>query len=193
MGRKKNFIEEEILDKAIVLFQQKGYNATSPEELVKYLGISRSSLYATFGDKRGLLIKSLQYYVKLTADSVNKVTENNNDPIRGIEEIFNIAIEGCYHPGMPNGCFLVNSIIEFGSEDTQALELIRQSYQNCLDALSHFLILIKKDNPESKNLDIETTVDYLMNTISGIVVSTKAGMDEKSCRKMVDKTLSILK
>jgi TetR/AcrR family transcriptional repressor of nem operon len=144
MGRNKNFIEEETLDKAIVLFQLQGYRSTTPEDLVNFLGLSRSSLYATFGDKRELLIKALKRYRQLTGDALKKIMEEHTEPIKGIEKIFDVSIEGCYHPGMPSGCFLVNSIIEFGPEDNDALAIVQDSYQDCRNALLYFIRLSEK-------------------------------------------------
>ncbi|MFP3594326.1 TetR/AcrR family transcriptional regulator [Chryseobacterium sp. SIMBA_038] len=192
MGRNKNFIEEEILDKAIVVFQERGFTATSPEELVKHLGLSRSSLYSTFGDKRALLIRSLNRYHELTGEALNKIKIDNIDPTQGIEQVFELAIQGCYHPGKPNGCFLVNSIIEFSPEDNGPLEIVQESYRECRDALVHFIEIRKNTSLSFKNIDVEITADYLINAISGMVVSAKAGMDEKACRLMVKKTLSNL-
>jgi TetR/AcrR family transcriptional repressor of nem operon len=191
MGRNKNFIEEEILDKAIVVFQERGYTATSPEELVKHLGLSRSSLYSTFGDKRALLIRSLNRYHELTREALNKIKKDNTDSVQGIEQVFEMAIQGCYHPGKPSGCFLVNSIIEFNPVDNGPLQIVRESYQECRDALVHFINIGKNSISSFKNMDTEVTADYLMNAISGMVVSAKAGMDEKACRLMVKKTLSL--
>ncbi|WP_426669805.1 TetR/AcrR family transcriptional regulator [Mucilaginibacter sp. McL0603] len=193
MGRIKNFIEEETLDKAIELFQLQGYRTTSPEEIVKFLGISRSSLYATFGDKRGLLLKALNRYRKLTADSLEKITLESKDGVEGIERIFDISVTGCYHPGLPSGCFMVNSIIEFGPEDGDALQIVKDSYEDCRNALLHFVKMGKKSKPTFKKLNVETTTDYLINAISGMVVSAKVGMDEAACRRLAEQTLSVLK
>ncbi|WP_336829870.1 TetR/AcrR family transcriptional regulator [Sphingobacterium multivorum] len=193
MGRKKNFNEEDILDRSIVLFQRLGYHATSPEELVNHLKISRSSLYATFGDKRGLLIKALHRYSKLTSDALEQIKRSAKNPKEAISKIFDLVVKGCYQPGMPNGCFLVNSIIEFGPHDEQALQIIQQSYNNSRDTILHFLEMLKCSSPSHSDLDIETVTDFLVNTISGMVVSTKAGMDEEACHKMIEHTLSILK
>ncbi|MET0634377.1 MAG: TetR/AcrR family transcriptional regulator [Chitinophagaceae bacterium] len=193
MGRNKNFIEDQVLDKAIELFQLQGYRTTTPEELVEYLGISRSSIYATFGDKRGLLVKALNRYRQLTRDSLKKIVKENTNPINGIEKIFELSVAGCFHPGMPSGCFMVNSIIEFGPEDGETLQIVRESYEDCRNALFHFVRMAKKNKASLKKLDASITTNYLMNTISGIVVSAKVGMDEQACRRLVAQTLSVFK
>ena len=43
MARAKSFDQNEVLDKAVILFWKKGYNATSANDLVRELGLSRSS------------------------------------------------------------------------------------------------------------------------------------------------------
>jgi TetR/AcrR family transcriptional regulator, transcriptional repressor for nem operon len=54
MPRIKAFDETDIIEKAKNLFQLKGYEGTSMQDLVDTLQISRSSIYDTFGDKHQL-------------------------------------------------------------------------------------------------------------------------------------------
>jgi len=192
MGRHRNFVEEEILDKAIVLFQERGFASTSPEDLVKHLGLSRSSIYATFGDKRGLLVRALKHYHGLTVAALSKIVAENKDPRTGIEQIFEMSVQGCYHPGAPSGCFMVNSIIEFVPEDAGPLEFIQDSYKECRNALVYFLDMGVEKAPSYAKFDTSVIADYLINAISGMVVSAKAGMSEKDCRSMVKATLSFM-
>ena len=58
MPRTKQFNEEEILKKAMELFWEKGFHATSIQDLVAHLGINRASLYDTFGGKEELFKKA---------------------------------------------------------------------------------------------------------------------------------------
>jgi AcrR family transcriptional regulator len=51
MARPKEFDEEQVLDAAITVFREHGFEGTSAEMLVRALGIGRQSLYDTFGDK----------------------------------------------------------------------------------------------------------------------------------------------
>ncbi|WP_431211456.1 TetR/AcrR family transcriptional regulator [Puia sp. P3] len=62
MPRTKSFNQEDMLDKAKDLFWRKGYNGTPPQDIIDETGLSRSSLYDTYGDKHSLFIKTLQRY-----------------------------------------------------------------------------------------------------------------------------------
>ncbi|WP_424582648.1 TetR/AcrR family transcriptional regulator, partial [Tunicatimonas sp.] len=43
----------------MAVFWQKGYHATSYEDLVNRMGINRASMYNTFGDKHQLYMQAL--------------------------------------------------------------------------------------------------------------------------------------
>ncbi|WP_246772684.1 TetR/AcrR family transcriptional regulator [Paenibacillus polymyxa] len=62
MSRSKEFDETEVLDKAMQLFWEQGYEKTSMTDLVKHMGIHRRSLYDTFGDKHTLFLMALDRY-----------------------------------------------------------------------------------------------------------------------------------
>ena len=52
-GRPQEFDRETALGKAMDLFWSQGYEATGMRALTEHMGISRQSLYNTFGDKHG--------------------------------------------------------------------------------------------------------------------------------------------
>jgi AcrR family transcriptional regulator len=56
-GLRRNLVEAEILEHAAQLFSERGYAATSLQEIAAELGISRSSLYHYFSNKEEMLIR----------------------------------------------------------------------------------------------------------------------------------------
>ena len=54
MARPKEFDQERALRKAIHLFSQQGFAATSTEELMRVMDVGRQSMYDIFGDKRAV-------------------------------------------------------------------------------------------------------------------------------------------
>jgi TetR/AcrR family transcriptional repressor of nem operon len=65
MARPREFDLNSALDRAMETFRSKGYEATSLDDSCGATGLSRSSLYATFGSKRDLLLRSVDRYVEL--------------------------------------------------------------------------------------------------------------------------------
>lgn len=61
-GRPRTFDENEVLDKAIPVFWEKGFDATSIDDLALAMGIGRPSMYGAFGDKEAIYLRCLQRY-----------------------------------------------------------------------------------------------------------------------------------
>ena len=63
MPRIKEFDYDQKLEIARNLFWEKGYHATSMNDLVDTLKLNRSSIYDTYGNKHSLFIKCLNNYI----------------------------------------------------------------------------------------------------------------------------------
>src|ERR1700683_5871232 len=61
-GRPREYDPEQALAKAAESFWKGGYAGTSLDDLVAATGMNRPSLYAAFGDKRDLYVKTLERY-----------------------------------------------------------------------------------------------------------------------------------
>ena len=75
MARTKAFNEQEVLKKAMELFWEKGFHATSMQDLVDHLGINRASMYDTFGGKDQLFLKSLRLYLQKSRANIQELRE----------------------------------------------------------------------------------------------------------------------
>ena len=81
MARYKEFEVNEVLDKAIQLFWEQGYQKTSMQELVENMGIHRRSIYDTFGDKHALFIKALKRYEAIQNKKMRILVEKQ-EPVK---------------------------------------------------------------------------------------------------------------
>src|SRR5690242_11014867 len=88
MPKTKQFDENEVLRKARNVFWEKGFNGTSMDELVRATGLSRSSIYDTFGDKHGLFVRSIQLYGQEEREALSKFMKNDFSPKKKIHLLF---------------------------------------------------------------------------------------------------------
>jgi len=193
MARTKEFDENTILTKAMNLFWCKGYNATSAQDLVDGLGISRSSLYDTFGDKHNLFVLSLKEYRKQMAGGLIEMIENSTNAEKTIKQIFQVATTETLEDKLQKGCFMVNSTIELAASDREIAKIVNENMQDIENALCS---IIKKGQDEGQfnsNYSALSLSRFLFNTISGIRVASKSGADKKVYDDIVKVTLSVLK
>jgi len=62
MARPAEYDLEKILDSAMELFWQKGYDKVSMADLVSFTGLNRRTMYSLFCDKEGLFQEALEHY-----------------------------------------------------------------------------------------------------------------------------------
>ena len=193
MARTKEFNEMEVLDKAIDLFWFKGYNGASMQDVVDSLGLSRSSIYDTFGDKHQLYIASLEQYRKQAAGGlINMVTQSTN-PLQTIQQLFEILSNDSVNAVCNKGCFMTNSTIELAPHDPQIHKIVKDNMQDIEEA---FYNLVKKgqDLGEITNKqDARALARFLFNTISGIRVAAKSGAGKAVYQDIIEVTLSVLR
>jgi TetR/AcrR family transcriptional regulator, transcriptional repressor for nem operon len=117
MPRTKAFDKNEMVEKAKQLFWKKGYEGTSMEELVTTLGISRSSLYDTFGDKHQLYCETLNSYCKQNVYTLSPQSIVAANPLQFIKDVFALVLQQAKKDTEKKGCYVVNSIVEFSNRD----------------------------------------------------------------------------
>ena len=92
-GRPRGYDEEQALEAAMLTFWEKGYRATSMDDLVARTGASRASLYKTFGDKRALFLKSLDLYATRFETRAEAVMAAEGDTRRVLETLLRASAE----------------------------------------------------------------------------------------------------
>ncbi|MCC8408701.1 TetR/AcrR family transcriptional regulator [Mucilaginibacter sp. UR6-1] len=192
MARSKDFDEEEVLKKAVCTFWHKGYNATSMQDLVDALGISRSSLYDTYGDKHTLYIKALEHYQN---SGSNHMCDIANSPIpakQAIRQMLEYTATALLSDAQQKGCFMVNAEVEVAPHDTEVRDIVCKTVQRTEES---FYIAIKKgqENGEiTSKQDARALARFLYNAVKGIQVLAKSSTDKAFFDDVINTTLSVL-
>lgn len=192
MARTKDFDEDEVLKKAVCLFWHKGYNATSMQDLVDGLGISRSSLYDTYGDKHTLFIKALEAYKAQSAESMCNIVSNTGSAKDAIRLLFDFTTKQLLSDEQHKGCFLVNAAVEVAPHDKEVGDIVCQNDKELEEA---FYKSIKKgqDSGEiTSKQDARALARFILNSIKGIRLSAKLTADKKFFDDIANMTLSVL-
>jgi TetR/AcrR family transcriptional regulator, transcriptional repressor for nem operon len=192
MPRIKAFDETEIIEKAKNLFQLKGYEATSMQDLIDGLGISRSSLYDTFGDKHQLYLQTLQTYCQQNAFALAETAKTALDPLGFIKTIFESVINDSKLDKYKKGCYVVNSMVEFGLADVSVTNIIAPSNAIFEKTLEKLIIKAQQLQQIDTHKNAKQSAKFLFNTICGMRVNAKANASTKELKDIAEMALSIL-
>ncbi|KIL39002.1 TetR family transcriptional regulator [Gordoniibacillus kamchatkensis] len=191
MGRAKEFDREHVLHKAMLVFWEKGYEATSIPDLLNAMGLSRSSLYETFTDKETLYVEALQHYKKIGQNKKDLLVQASSTK-EGIRRYFERHIDNAFDANSPPGCLVTNAAIGLNSPDEQFRKLIRERFEE-LERLFYELLRKGQQTGEiDPKKDIKVLSILLSNLNHSINVVAKVKSDKKELYDMVDTVIEML-
>ena len=192
MARPKEFERETALQEAIRVFSDHGYEGTSTDALLRIMGISRQSMYDTFGDKWRLYLESLQRY---TADSISdqlRVLNSASSAMKGLEAHLNHAAERAIADPSP-ACLGLSAICEFGRSDLEVKMLTDTAGRTLLSALERRLSEAKTDGDVAKDVDVIEAASFVQATLAGIKIAARAGASPQTLRGIARMALRSLR
>ncbi|MFM9279489.1 TetR/AcrR family transcriptional regulator [Paenibacillus jiagnxiensis] len=191
MGRTKEFDHEQVLHKAMLVFWEKGYEATSIPDLVKAMGISRSSMYETFVDKETLYVQAFKHY-KRVWEKKRTLLRQATSVKEGVRQYFEMHIAGAYDEAYPKGCLVTNTIVSADSPHQEFHQLTRESL-NELERI--FYELLKKGQQSGEigpDKDIKVLASLLLHLNHGINVMARSTSDRKAAEDMIAAVIEML-
>lgn len=192
MSRTKDFDEGAVLNKALQLFWTKGYAATSAQDLVDALGISRSSLYDTFTDKRNLYIRALEQYRKQKTGAMVEMIDAATNIEELIRDMLKFVTSESIHDKQTKGCFMVNATIELAPQDKEIAAIINHNIEDVEDALTRAVKRGQESGQVSAHHSPRAIARFIYNTISGLRVTAKSGADKKVLDDIVKVSMGVI-
>ncbi|MBC1421738.1 TetR/AcrR family transcriptional regulator [Listeria seeligeri] len=191
MGRVKQFDEQIVLNKAMHIFWEKGYEKTSMQDLVDHMGIHRRSIYDTFGDKHELFLKSLDCYEFRLNQIIKQQVKQDMTIKEKLETLF-LSVSSVNNES-PKGCLIVNSAAELSLLDEPIKKKIQELFDKSEMYLYQLLVEAMNKGEISKNKNLQELASYLHNAWVGIRVLAKTTNDQIKLHTIVKTTLSIIK
>jgi TetR/AcrR family transcriptional repressor of nem operon len=181
MARPKEFDRNAAVEQAMSVFWQKGYAATSTDDLLRAMKIGRQSMYDTFGDKWRLYVEALERYQdESIAANINRL-KSTTSPLAGIEALV-VGLIASDRAAREKGCMGVGSICEFGHADVELAKLRTKSADLLHKALVERLRDAKAAGEIRETTDIERAARFVETVMLGLQVAAKAGMSAQALR-----------
>ncbi|WP_134087972.1 TetR/AcrR family transcriptional regulator [Olivibacter sp. XZL3] len=190
--RTKDFDENEILKKAISIFWEKGYHATSLYDLIEGLGIGRSSIYHAFGDKHNLFMKALEQYQKEATARIEASLNDAPSVKEGVRALLRSGIVDALGRECPKGCFKVNTEVELAAHDELIRNVLREDERLIEGALIKAIKTGQKEGQINASKDPVALTHFICNTITGLRVYAKTRNDRQFFEGIIETALSVL-
>lgn len=183
--RQREFDRDEVLVKAMMVFRDKGYDATSVQDLVEQMGINRFSLYDTFNSKHDLFLETLQAYYDLVAVPFFNRLKNSKSGLEIIEAVLMDLVVRVKRGVSPNGCLLCNTIAELGAVTDARTEKIMKSYLKLVEVDFRAAVERAKELGEIPPDGDASKLAKVLTTYSTGLLSVAKVLSEREARQSV--------
>lgn len=189
MVRTKQFDKHAALDQAMELFWERGYHATSIQDLVDRLGVNRQSLYDTYGGKDQLFLAALERYREIQTGPVRRLLEQDGPAIEVLRKFLDTFVE-TLSSGDTKGCFMANTITELAAQDPAVAQVCSANTRQLEGALSGLLVRAQEAGDIRANRSPLQLARFLVNTMNGLAVTAKVTRDRKTLADIVTVALA---
>ena len=191
MPWEKSFDEEAALEKAMLVFWEKGFEPASIADLIEGTGINRGSLYNAFGGKQKLFVKALQKYDRYRQDTLARL-EALDDPKKAITALFDDVVTKAVTDQDRKGCFLFNTALEIGSHDKEVKEIVSNGVRENEAFFRRSIEVGQARGVFRKDLDPGATAKTLLALIVGIRVLGRGVFTEAALRTIANEAKRLI-
>lgn len=190
MARSKEFEENEVLEKAMKLFWEQGYEKTSMSDLVEHMGIHRRSIYDTFTDKRTLFLKAMDRFEKRTDAKLAAGVKQSQTAMEAIRFIFSFMSKG--EEDFPAGCLFVNSAIELACRDEEVDAKAVTAFEKVEQLLVEIVSWGQQNGEFTDKYEAQELAEYLHNALTGLRVMARTSVSKEKLQRISAFTMLIL-
>lgn len=182
-GRPLEFDPEKAREAIMRLFWEKGFRGVSLPDLEKRTGLSRSSLYNSFGSKRKVFDQALERYRQAMGQQMCLPLESGAQGLDDLLAFFE-ALAGMFSsPRGATGCLMVNSMVEFGGADAAVAQHQTRHLTRLRGAITATLqraVALGEIRAEA----VETKRNLVLSLLLGITVAARAGLTGREINTM---------
>ena len=172
-------------------FWKAGYAGTSLDDLVAATGMNRPSLYAAFGDKRDLYLKTLDHYVEEFRAHA-RVIVADDPPLRAFLKRFYGKALDLYFGDGPRGCYTVGTAATVAAVDDEVRQFLADRVRNADDFLKAGSRRAKERGEIPRDADT-TALAYLATaTLHTLAVRSRAGIPRKQLDALADAAIKVI-
>jgi len=191
MARPQEFDTNDALEKALQVFWDKGYEGTTLADLTEATGLSKSSLYGTFGDKRKLFLTAYDSYRAARAKQM-KITFQQENARDAIASFFSKIIDDASSGSVSKGCMSTNQAVELAPHDAVIRERVESDFKLIETAFANAIKRGQEQGSIQSKQDAHLLAQMLIIAFPGLQVMVRAGASADSLEGGLNMMLSIL-
>ena len=192
-GRPRQYDPDQALEKAAESFWKNGYAATSLDDLVAATGMNRPSLYAAFGDKSALYLKTLQRYLRQSRAKSLEILADSPSLRMFLKRFYEAALD-IYQAGgdEARGCYSISTAPAQAVTDAAVREFLAASISGTDAFLSAVISKARARGEVPSTADPMALAQLATATLHTIAVRSRVGVSRKQLMALAATAIDLI-
>lgn len=188
VGRPRGFDADEALQQAMLVFWKQGYEGASLTDLTSAMGITKTSMYAAFGNKEQLFRKALERYTD--GPGAYGLRTLQEPTARAVATAFlNGTVRTTTQPECPAGCLGVQGALAAGDAGTPAHEALVEWRNDACRHLEERFLRAVADGDLPEGTSARRLALYVTTVAFGLAVQAASGVGRADLQEVADAAL----
>jgi len=192
-GRPRSYDPEQALQQIMEAFWRTGYSGTSLDDLSAATGLNRPSLYAAFGDKRGIYLKALAHYRRIASGPMGEAFSSGGSLAGVLMRVYRAVLSIYFSmEGEPRGCFVIGTATTEAVEEPEIRQALMKGLRQ-LDAGYSACIEAARERGEiSANADISALAALASATLYSLAIRARAGASREELEALAEGATAVI-
>jgi len=193
MGRRKTYDRDEVADRAMQLFWERGYHDTSTRDLAEAMGINAYSLYAEFGSKQQLYDHAMDHYQRTVVTRHFGRLETDDASLEDVEAVVRYFGGGEDVLATNRGCLACNAAVELAPTPEASRASTDRYMARVAAAFGNALSNARASGELLPDTPVDQVAQFLTVSVAGMLVLIRSGSEPAFLVAAADQLLASLK
>jgi TetR/AcrR family transcriptional regulator, copper-responsive repressor len=192
-GRPRAYDPEVALRRARDAFSDCGFSGTSLDDLSEFTGMNRPSLYAAFGDKEALYLKTLQDYLDTRRILLGQVLAGGRPVRESLGALFRGVIDQFLQGSRgARGCYLVGTAATEAVTNPRVRQILSASLSDLDRTFRQAFAAARESGELAREADPAALAVAATSLVYSLALRARAGQPRAALQQVADATLELL-
>lgn len=182
-----------IIGKTAPVFNTKGYNGTTLNDLTEATGLTKGSLYGNFENKEEIAIEVFQYSMEKVREAARLKMEKGRSSKEKLMALLEFYAQYVFSSPIPGGCPLMNNAVEADDHHVFMKKAVATEIKRTIDLITALLVRGKKEGEFKSSINEKEIAHVFFCSIEGAIIVSRVSSSDAAMKMVANFNRNLLK